>query len=130
MVSHQVSTGDLAVVLKSGDVPALATPRLIQWFEEACVAVLADELQAQQTSVGMRVNVDHTAPSQVGQLVSARAMLEKVDGRRLTFAVSATDEMGTEIGLGRMVRVIVDRTRFAERLARDVGSPPSPAPDQ
>ena len=65
--------------------------------------------------MGMRVQLDHLAPTAVGVQVRAEAVLEKVEGARLTFTVSARDERGL-VGVGRVTRVIVNRERFLEKL--------------
>ena len=62
----------------------------------------------------MRMQIDHVQPSPVGADVTVTAVLERVEGRRLTFAVEAVDGRGT-IASGRVVRVLVDRERFLER---------------
>ena len=83
-----VSDDDTAIALKSGDVAVLGTPRLIALVEEAALGAVADSLPTGQTTVGMRVQIDHLAPTNVGSTVAAEATLEKVEGRRLTFTVS------------------------------------------
>ena len=55
-----------------------------------------------------------------GRQVQAEATLEKVEGRRLTFTVSVTDERGL-VAAGKVTRVIVDVDRFLEKAA-DAGS--------
>ena len=62
--------------------------------------------------------VDHLQPSAIGSEVVAEAVLVKVDGRRLTFTVSASDERGL-VGVGKVVRVIVDVERFMRRCGGD-----------
>jgi predicted thioesterase len=47
-------------------------------------------------------------------VVTITAEIERVEGRRLTFAVNASDARGT-IAAGKVVRVLVDRDRFLER---------------
>jgi fluoroacetyl-CoA thioesterase len=64
----------------------------------------------------MKVRLDHLQPSPVGATVVAEAMVEKVEGRRITFTVSASDERGL-IAVGRVVRVIVDVGRFMAKCA-------------
>ena len=113
-VQLKVGEADTAVALRSGDVPVLATPRLIALCEEATVLALEGHLDAGQTTVGMRVQLDHLAPTGVGQAVVADATLEKIEGRRLTFTVSASDERGL-VAAGRVTRVLVDIERFLER---------------
>ncbi len=110
-----VTEDDLAIAFRSGDVPVLATPRLIALAEEATVAAVAPELDPATTTVGMRVHIDHLKPSAVSAEVEATALLERVDGRRLTFAVEVT-EAESIIAQGQVIRVLVDTDRFLERL--------------
>lgn len=109
-----VTNEDTAVALGSGEVPVLGSPRLIALMEEAAVTAVGDRLPPGQTTVGMRVQVDHLAPTNVGSAVSAEATLEKVEGRRLTFTVSATDQCGL-VAAGKVTRVVVETARFLEK---------------
>lgn len=114
-VAITVSDADTAMALRSGDVPVLATPRVLALCEEATVVALAGQLPEGVTSVGMRVQLDHVQPTAVGGRVEATALLEKVEGRRLTFVVQASDDRGT-VAEGRVVRVLVERDRFLDKL--------------
>ncbi len=109
-----VVDADTAVVMGSGSVAVLATPRVIALCEEATMAALANRLGPGETSVGMRVEVDHLAPTAVGRHVVAEATLKKVEGRRLTFTVSATDDRGL-VAAGKVTRVIVNVDRFLDK---------------
>jgi predicted thioesterase len=62
----------------------------------------------------MRVQLDHLAPSAVGARVTAEARLDKIEGRRLTFSVSASDERGL-IAAGKVTRVVVDVEKFLDK---------------
>jgi fluoroacetyl-CoA thioesterase len=106
-----VGEQDTAVALASGDVDVLATPRLISLCEEATMQAVAGALGPGRTSVGVRVQFDHLAPVRVGSQVKAEAVLEKVEGRRLIFTVTATDAAGL-VGAGRVTRVVVDVEGF------------------
>jgi fluoroacetyl-CoA thioesterase len=114
-LEHTIADADTAIAQRSGDVPVLATPRLVALFEEAAIAALDDQLDDAQTSVGMRVQVDHLAPTALGDTVTVEATLDKVEGRRLLFKVSARDHRGL-IGAGKVTRVVVDRARFLDKL--------------
>lgn len=114
-VALDVTESDTALAFRSGDVPVLATPRLIALCEEAAMAAVADVMPEGHTNVGMRVQIDHLAPTAVGQKVTAEATLEKVEGRRLTFTVSATDERGL-VAAGKVTRVMVEVDRFLDKL--------------
>jgi fluoroacetyl-CoA thioesterase len=111
-----VADADTARTFRSGDVPVLATPRLVGLAEEATVQAVAAELAAGETTVGYRVQLDHLAPTAVGGRVDAEATLETVESRRLTFRVSVSDGRGL-VAAGRITRVVVDRDRFLEKAA-------------
>ena len=115
-----VTDADTAMALGSGDVPVLATPRVLAWLEAATVAALAPDLEAGSTSVGTRVEVEHVAATPVGATVIATASVSYVDGRLVRFEVAAEhrapDGSLTVAATGRVTRVIVDRERFLRRL--------------
>ena len=110
----EVAEEDTAIAMRSGDVPVLATPRLVALCEQAAVEAAAAALGDGQTTVGMRVQIDHVAPIAVGTKVRAEAKLERVEGRRLRFSVSVNDECGL-VAAGKLTRVIVDRDRFVDK---------------
>lgn len=109
-----VADADTAIALHSGDVPVLGTPRLIALCEEAALVAVVDQLPLGQTTVGMRVQIDHLAPTLVGSSVAAEATLERVEGRRLTFTVSVSDHCGL-VAAGKVTRVIVDTEQFLDK---------------
>ena len=106
-----VGDADTAVALGSGDVPVLATPRVVALAERATCAAVAPHLPPDLTTVGTRVEVDHLAPTPVGGTVTVDAVLEAVDGRRLTFAVRVRDDE-RPVATGTVWRVLVTRDRF------------------
>ena len=63
----------------------------------------------------MRVQLEHISPTPIGGVVRAEANLEKVEGRRLVFHVSARDERGL-IAAGKVTRVVVDVERFLAKI--------------
>ncbi|MDX1690392.1 MAG: hotdog domain-containing protein [Acidimicrobiia bacterium] len=110
-----VGDADLAPALGSGDVPVLGTPRVVALSEEATVDAVADALDTGSTTVGVRVDVEHLAPSIAGSEVVATAVVTEVDGRRLTYTVTVRD--GDRIvARGTIWRVAVDRDRFVDGL--------------
>jgi fluoroacetyl-CoA thioesterase len=119
-VELMVTDADTAAAVGSGDVPVLATPRLVALAEAATVAAVSAGLDAGQTSVGTLVRLEHLRASAVGSRVRVRAELVDVDGRQLRFDVTATDADSTTgqvvVGRGEVVRAVVDRQRFLGRL--------------
>ena len=110
-----VTDADTAIALGSGSVPVLGTPRVVALAEAACVDALDGQLAADQTSVGMKVQIDHLAPTAVGGHVDAEATLESIEGRRLTFTVRITDAKSL-IAAGRIVRVVVSTETFLAKV--------------
>ena len=117
---YVVTGADTATAIGSGAVPVLATPRALALAERATVAAVAGALEAGATTVGTRVELDHLAPSPVGAELSVRAVLERVDGRRLQFAVRLIDG-DRVVARGLVTRVVVDAAAFV----RDAGGGPT-----
>ncbi len=115
MVELKVSQEDTAIAMRSGSVPVLATPRLVALVEEAAVQAVANELEEGHSTVGVRVQIEHISPTPVGGIVNAEANLEKVEGRRLVFHVSARDQRGL-VAAGKVTRVVVDVDRFLDKV--------------
>jgi fluoroacetyl-CoA thioesterase len=114
-VELTVSPKDTAEHFRSGNVPVLATPRLIALCEEATCRATDDHLTGAQSSVATRVQFDHLAPVAIGGVVLAEATLIKVEGRRLIFTVSAArleSDGGGLVGAGKVTRVLVDEAIF------------------
>jgi predicted thioesterase len=109
-----VTDDDTAIRFGSGDVPVLATPRLIALCEEAAILAITGQTKPGETTVGMQVQLDHLAPTAVGSTVTAEAKVAEVQGRRVIFKVSVRDERGL-IAAGRVTRVLVERERFLDK---------------
>ena len=113
-IELNVGEDDTAVAMGSGSVAVLATPRVVALCEEASCLAVAGHLEPGQTTVGMRIQLDHLAPIKVGSAITAEATLESVQGRRLNFLVSVNDRCGL-VAAGKVTRVIVDVDGFMEK---------------
>jgi len=109
-----VGDADTALAVGSGDVPVLATPRVVALCEEAACRAMADRLKPDETTVGLRIELTHIAPTQVGSSVRAEATLDRTEGRRLFFTVSVSDACGL-VAAGKLTRVVVDRAEFLDK---------------
>lgn len=113
-VELEVSDGDTAIALQSGILPVLATPRVVALVEQASMEAVGPTLAENQTTVGMKVQLDHLAPTAVGRVVVAESTIESIQGRRISFQVSVTDDRGL-VAVGRVTRVVVDIERFMHK---------------
>ena len=147
-VRHVVTEADTAIQAGSGDVPVLATPRLLALAEAACVAALESHLGQGLTSVGTGVGLEHRRASPVGAEIEVEAELTELAGRRLVFSFVARhvrpdsgpaasgpggggpagpagdDPDGDDdlvVGGGTVERIVVDRAKFLARAGVPAG---------
>lgn len=104
----------------SGRIAVLATPVMINLFEAAALAAAEHLLPPGHQSLGIHLDVKHTAATPVGLKVAATAQVLAVDGRTVTFKVSAHDGFDV-IGGGMHSRVVVAVDRFDARVQRKAG---------
>ena len=92
-----------------------ATPRLIGDIEFTCRDLIVTHADPGEDSVGMEVAVKHLAPTLAGSTVEITVRVTAVEGRKITFDVSAKDEIDT-VSAGTHTRFVVDVARTKERL--------------
>lgn len=113
-----VRHGDTSIALGSGDVPVLGTPQVIALVENATTAAIAEFLEQSETTVGVRVELDHLATASVGDEVVATATVIESAPKKILFEVEChSGEM--LIAKGSIVRVIVDRVSFIAKAAAE-----------
>lgn len=114
-----VGAQDLANVLNPALPAVMATRVMVGMMELAAINAIEPYVEAGETSVGMSINVEHTAATPPGQRVTAEAEVTLSDGRRLEFNVRAFDE-DEQIGTGVHRRAVIDLAKFNQRLSRKV----------
>lgn len=95
-----------------------STPSMISEMEETCRLLLKEqflEVKSDWDSVGTVVNVNHIAATPVGAEITLRAEVITIDGRKVSFKVSAEDSLEL-IGEGRHERFIINVPRFREKF--------------
>ena len=114
-VTATVTDKNTAKAVGSGNLDVFATPMMIALMEQAACECLADSLEPGQSSVGTQINIAHTAASPLNVKINATATIENIDGRKISFAVTAHDE-ANEIGSGTHERFLIDTERFMKKL--------------
>ena len=94
--------------------PAGQFDRSLAAEADVSLALLEGRIDEGCTTVGLSVQLDHLQPVAVGNEVSAKANLDRIEGRRLVFTVAARDERGL-VAAGKLTRVIVNVERFLEK---------------
>ena len=93
-----------------------ATPSMVNDIEYACRDLLVDHLDENEDSVGIRVEIDHLAPTPLGTWVEIAVAVAGIEGPRVTFSFEVRDSIET-VGRGNHTRFVVDKTRTADRIA-------------
>ena len=110
-----VNNNNTAKALGSGDMDVFTTPAMVALMENAAMNAVAPHLEEGQTTVGTQISTSHIKASALGATITATAVLTAVDGRSLTFEITARDGENI-IGAGSHTRFIVDRERFLSKL--------------
>ena len=110
-----VSASNTAIALGSGDMEVFATPAMVALMENAAMMAVALHLDEGDTTVGSMISTTHLKPSKIGRSISAVAELTEVEGRKLTFKITAYDA-DVVIGEGDHIRYIVNREKFLAKL--------------
>ena len=92
-----------------------ATGFMVGLMEWTCLKVLAPHLEEGEGSLGVHIDVSHTAATVPGQTVTVEAECTSIDGRRICFNVRAHDGLDL-IGEGRHERMVVSWSRFVSRV--------------
>lgn len=111
-----VNKTNCAAAVKSGSLEVFATPMMLALMEEATCNAAALLLESDETTVGTKVTVTHDKASGIGTVITATASLTEVDGRRLVFEVSATDDKGDTVGRGTIERFLACSEKFMNRV--------------
>jgi fluoroacetyl-CoA thioesterase len=123
----EVGPDDLASVVsrEAGDTfpPVFATARLVALMEIASGRVLRPLLAPGEQSVGVSLDVVHTAPTPPGARVTATSRYVGREGKLYVFEVAAHDS-GGEVGRGRHKRAVVSVDRLVAGAGRRTAGGP------
>ena len=85
-----------------------STPSMVNLIELTCAELMIKHAEEGMFSVGMAVDVRHVASTPAGKSVSCVAEVAEIDGRKVLFNVTCTDENG-KIGFGTHRRAYVKK---------------------
>ncbi len=98
----------------SGGLTVYATPAMIALMETTAWASVEPCMEEGRSTVGTKLDVSHLSASPVGARITCETELVEIDGRRLVFKVSASDDAGL-IGEGMHERFIINVDKFMAR---------------
>ena len=95
----------------------LATGFMVGLLEWACIEALKPHLDwPREQSLGTLVNFSHLAATPPGLTVTVDVRLDRVEGRKLGFTVTAHDGVD-KIAEGTHERFVIDAARFNAKVA-------------
>ena len=114
-VSRIVVDRDRTIGFMGDEGRVYGTPYLVRDIEHTCRDLLLEHADGGEDSVGMEISARHTAPTLLGMTVEITATVAVVEGRKVSFEISAKDEL-EPIGSGSHIRFVVDVSKTHERL--------------
>lgn len=116
--SVKVTENNTAASMVSGALPVFATPALIALIEQVAFECTQPFLEDGESTVGVSLDVKHSAPSTIGREIRCKVELVEIDRSRFVFTAKVWDDAG-EVGSGRHERFKVNNEKFVSRaLAR------------
>ena len=99
----------------------LATGFMVGLVEWACIEAINPHIDwPKEQSVGIRVDLDHTAATPPGLTVTIKGRLSAMEGRKLTFEIEANDGID-RITKGTHQRFIINSERFNQSVVEKAG---------
>jgi len=106
---------DRSIDFMGEDGRVYGTPYLVRDIEQTCRDLLLEHGEAGEDSVGTDIAIRHVAPTLLGMSVEIKVTVNAVEGRKVSFDVSAKDEL-EPICSGTHGRFVVDVGKTIERL--------------
>ena len=114
--NYIVSDENSAKNMGSGDLEVLSTPSLVAFMENAAKNYLNKFLPEEMGSVGSNITINHIAPTLIGNSITVRGKItEVIKEKIIKFSIEAY-EKDKKIGDAEHTRVIINNTKFLEKL--------------
>lgn len=91
-----------------------STPAMIGLMEGTCVRLTEPFLDENEQTVGIHVDVYHTAATKIGQSVTITAEILEVKGNKIRYSVAAQNDGGAAIGHGTHRRAVINTKKFSK----------------
>ena len=115
-VTLTVTNKESAKTHGSGTLDVFATPAMIALMEHTAMDSVCEYLAEDEATVGTEINVKHLSATPIGCTVTCQSELVEIDGRKLTFKVTASDNKGL-IGEGTHSRFIIKKEKFLAKAS-------------
>ncbi|MDA8103389.1 MAG: hypothetical protein M0Z34_10545 [Nitrospiraceae bacterium] len=93
----------------------MATPTLVQYLELVSIDALGPAIEDGEISLGTAMNIRHIAATPVGGRIHLKAVVTGKEGRRVSFAMTAHDDLEL-VAEGTHDRAVVNQARFFQGI--------------
>ena len=98
----------------------LATGFLLGLFEFSCIKALNPHLDwPNEQTVGIGMNMTHTAATPEGMTITVKGKLDKIEGRKLTFSLEAFDDV-EKVSEATHERFVINAEKFNAALDKKI----------
>lgn len=115
VIEKVVSESETASRYGATDIDVYATPAMIALMENTAKIAVDLHLSYGDTTVGTEVYIKHLKATPIGSKVRCAAVVDNVQGKKISFSVKVWDEKGL-IGEGTHIRYIVNIEKFMSKL--------------
>ena len=106
---------DRCVQFLGKDTQVYSTPNMVSDVEYACLRLIDEHLDANESTVGVHVQMDHLAATPCGEQVDIQVRIDKVEGAKIFLSAQVRDRIEL-LGRGEHVRYVIDAQRHARGL--------------
>jgi len=100
----------------------LASGFMVGLFEWACIQAINPHIDwPEEQTVGIHINLSHTAATPPGLTITVKGKLEEVEGRKLSFSLVADDGVD-KISEGTHDRFVINAAKFNDKMSVKAGS--------
>jgi len=92
-----------------------STPSMVGDVEYATLRLIQEHLDEGESSLGIRIAVDHLAPTPLGEWVEIHLEVRSIEGRKVRVEAEVRDAIEV-VGRAEHVRFVIDVKKHAERL--------------
>lgn len=111
VVSHEMT----AEALGNHGATVMATPTLVQYLELVSIDALGPAIEKGEISLGTAMSIRHIAATPVGGHIHLKAVVTEMEGRRVSFEVTAYDDLEL-VAEGTHDRAVVNQERFFQGI--------------
>ena len=92
-----------------------STPSMVGDVEHASLRLIQEHLDEGESSLGIRIAVDHLAPTPLGEWVEIRLEVTSLEGRKVRIEAEVRDALDL-VGRAEHLRFVIDVNKHQERL--------------